>query len=140
MVSSYFAMWQGPVLRLVNALRDSALLLLVTACAPTIATKTPVSTASGAGVSYKIECVHVAECLAEANRTCHGKFDTVSTRENVNTIPESELPGLNSQSQAKAFRHTTSYGTTVPGGIPSYGPGIESDEPMPIAEVVVACR
>jgi hypothetical protein len=139
MVLSYFAMWQAPVRWLVKSLGGSAALLLAGACAPTMATKTAVSPVSGAP-SYKIECVHVAECLAEAKRTCNGKFDTVSTRENVNTIPESELPGLNSQSQANTFRHTTSYGTTIPGGIAPYGPGIESDEPMPIAEIVVACR
>lgn len=108
------------------------------ACAPTIATKTVVASQGGAP-SYRIECAHLDACLAEAKRACHGKFQTVSTRENVNTIPESELPGLNSQSQAHTTRYPSSYGTTVPGGIPSYGPGIESDEPMPIAEVVVAC-
>jgi hypothetical protein len=125
--------------RFVTSLRVSLALLLAGACAPTLATKTLVSAGGGAR-SYKIECVHVSECMAEANRTCRGKFDTVSTRENVNTIPESELPGLNSQSQANTFRHSTSYGTTIPGGIAPYGPGIESEEPMPIAEVVVACR
>lgn len=126
-------MTAGRAYRMTSKLLGGLGLLLGGACTTT---STALPAKSGTS-SFKIECVRIEDCWAQARQDCKGKFHTVSKRDN--TIPESELPGLNAQTQANSYRHTTSYGTTVPGGIPSYGPGIESDEPMPASEVVVEC-
>jgi len=91
------------------------------ACGPT--TVRPIELRGGAP-AYKIECVKLDGCLSEAARQCHGAFHTVSTRNN--TIAESDLPGLNARTQRQ--------------NATSNGPGIESDEPMPLTEVVVVCN
>src|SRR5262245_48627659 len=106
--------------------------LCLTACSTTT---TPVRSATGK-LAYSIECIHLGECFEEARRACGGAYETVSTRQNQ--IPESELPGLN----AMTYSHTRArYATrgAMPSTVPPGGPGFESDEPMPLAEVVVEC-
>lgn len=108
-------------------------LLLVSGCATTTKSLAP----SGGAESYKIECIQLGDCWAEAKRACRGPYRAVAKYEN--TIPESELPGLNVRTQGHALRHYP-YGYGLPGSVPQYGPGVvESDEPMPLAEVVVVC-
>jgi hypothetical protein len=109
-------------------------LWLASACATT--TK-PLAPSSGGAASYKIECIKLGDCWTEAKRACGGPYRTVAKHEN--TIPESELPGLNVRTQGDTLRHYP-YGYGLPGSVPQYGPGVvESDEPMPLAEVVVVC-
>ena len=93
---------------------------MAAACSPTsVHSLAP----KGGAPAYKIECVKLDGCLSEAARQCHGAYRTVTTKHN--TIAESDLPGLNARTQ----RQNAS----------SNGPGIESDEPMPLTEVVVVC-
>ncbi len=77
----------------------------------------------GGPPTYKIECVKLDGCLSEAARQCHGAYRTVATKHN--TIAESDLPGLNARTQRQ---NPTSNGL-----------GIESDDPMPLTQVVVVC-
>lgn len=132
-------MTAGRVRRFTIPVLAMAGLMLASGCAlqPTKTTALP----PGQGVgSYAIECVRLADCWDEAKRACHGDYRVVSKNETENLIPESELPGLNAQTQGNAYRHYTTYGTSRAGGLPDYGPGIESEEPMPLAAVVVACH
>ncbi len=109
-------------------------LVLVSACATT--TKPLARTSEGAA-SYKIECIRLGDCWTEAKRACGGPYRAVEKHEN--TIPESELSGLNARTQGNTLRHYP-YGYGLPGSVPQYGPGVvESDDPMPLAEVVVVC-
>ena len=109
-------------------------LWLASACATT--TKPLAPTSEGAA-SYKIECIQLGDCWAEAQRACHGAYRAVEKHEN--TIPESELSGVNIRTQGNTLRHYP-YGYGLPGSVPQYGPGVvESDDPMPLAEVVVVC-
>ena len=126
------------VLRLVSHVFVGGALLLASACATT-GTKTRALPPRHGALAYRIECVGLPGCWSAAHKACHGSYRVESKRENVNTIPESELPGLNAQTQANGYQNATSYGTSIPGGMPTYGPGIESDEPMPVSEVVVVC-
>src|SRR6476469_7492515 len=132
-------MTTGRVRRLGNLVLGMAGLTLASGCALNATKITALPPEQGAS-SYSIECVRLADCWDEAKRACHGSYRVVSQNESENVIPESELPGLNSQTQGNTYRHYTTYGTSRAGGVPTYGPGIESDEPMPLAAVVVACH
>jgi hypothetical protein len=94
-----------------------------------------VATASGPP-TYSIECIELSDCWVAAQRACGGPYETVLTRHNE--IPESELPGLNAVTDRNAhpqdFREPR-----LRSSVPAAGPGIESDAPMPLAEVVVVC-
>ena len=53
-----------------------------------------------------------------------------------NTIPDSELPGLNARTQRNTERSTREYDHF---DWNPNGPGIESEAPLPITEVIVVC-
>ena len=94
------------------------------------------ATAPGATATYDIECMHLGECWAEAQRKCGGAYRALETHEN--TIPDSDLPGLNAETDAHSYRHDGFYVGGPPRRRP-FGPGIESSDPLPLADVVVAC-
>ena len=77
----------------------------------------------GGKPTLKIDCIAIDECWSAAREHCHGPYRALGTRKNA--IAESDLPGLNARTQRE--------------GVSSNGPGIESDEPMPLVEVVVVC-
>jgi hypothetical protein len=108
-------------------------LLATLGCASTTTVK-PVSRADGSG--YEIECIRLGECWQEARRACHGQYQTVQQDEN--TIPESELPGMNALTSRNTGVRNGFVGQD-PGMVPSSGPGIESRDPLPLAHVVVFC-
>lgn len=105
---------------------------LVGACSAT--TAKPVALGSG-GKGYDIECVRPDDCWAEARKACGGAYRPVR-QGSANTIAESDLSGLNQRTQDNMYRP---YVYSMPGGVPHYGPGIESPDPMPITEVLVVC-
>jgi hypothetical protein len=80
---------------------------------------------------FRIECIHLDECKEKATSVCGSPYQVVS--EWHNTIPESELPGLNEQSRPKEAREWNA--ATLPRRT-----GIESDDPMPLSSIVVACN
>lgn len=86
-------------------------------------------TPEGGATTLQIECIELDGCLSEAHKHCHGPYRTVSTKQN--TITESDLPGLNARTQRQSESSSAS--------VSAYGPGIESDEPMPLTQVVVVC-
>jgi hypothetical protein len=99
------------------------------------ATTTAVASADGRE-TYSIECIQLYDCRMAAQRACGGRYETVLTTHNQ--IPESELPGFN----AVTDRHTRPHRfnrPTMPSNVPAGGPGIESDAPMPLAEMIVVC-
>jgi hypothetical protein len=116
--------------------RATLLLGLGLASASACTTTTKALAPSHGAASYQIECVKLDDCWAEAKRACGGPFRAVEQHQN--TIPESDLPGLNARTQANGITRYP-YGYGPPGNVPRYGPGIESDEPMSVAEVVVVC-
>jgi hypothetical protein len=79
---------------------------------------------------FRIECIHIEECREKASIACGSAYDVVS--EWRNTIPESELPGLNEETRPKDWRDWNRH--SLPDAT-----GIESDAPMPLASIVVAC-
>jgi hypothetical protein len=84
--------------------------------------------------SYAIECMKLQDCERVARERCGGSYSTLSQRQN--RIPDSELPGLNARTYRNTERSTREYDTW---DWEPHGPGIESEEPLPIAEVVVVC-
>jgi hypothetical protein len=72
------------------------------------------------------------ECEQRARVACGSRYDVVS--EWHNEIPESALPGLNEASRPKDGRDYDHYQAALPNRT-----GIESDDPMPLATIVVAC-
>jgi hypothetical protein len=81
--------------------------------------------------------MQLGECMAAAQRACGGGYEMVKTAQN--RIPESELPGLNKVTYAHKYAGG-GMRTAMPSDVPPGGPGIESDAPMPLAEVVVVCK
>jgi hypothetical protein len=79
---------------------------------------------------FRIECIELDQCKEKATAACGSQYQVVS--EWHNTIPESELPGLNEQSRPRDVREWN------PMSLPR-ATGIESDEPMPLSSIVVAC-
>jgi hypothetical protein len=77
--------------------------------------------------SYQIECIDLRECERVAREQCRGSFSTLSKKQNK--IPDRELPGLNARTQGNTDRSTGEYDV----------PGIGSEEPLPLSEVVVVC-
>jgi hypothetical protein len=103
---------------------------LTSGCAST--TLISESGADGArGRQFRIECIELEQCKQEATAACGSPYQVVS--EWHNTIPESELPGLNEQSRPKEAREWNA--ATLPRRT-----GIESDDPMPLSSIVVACN
>lgn len=84
--------------------------------------------------SYAIACMEISECDRAARRHCGGAYSTLHRWQNQ--IPDSELPGLNARTRRNAERSTREYDHWD--WDPS-GPGIESEEPLPIAELLVVC-
>mgnify|MGYP003576809814 CR=1 FL=1 len=80
---------------------------------------------------FRVECVKVEQCKQRATAACGSNYSVVS--EWHNTIPESELPGVNESSPVKDARDWEHY------SFPNRT-GIESDEPMPLSSYVVACN
>ena len=108
------------------------LAVFATACGSTVTKLEPTSPdQSGAShPRYRIECIELDQCKKRAVAACGPKYEVVSVWKN--TIPESELPGLNEQSRPKDawdWNHGT---------LPS-ATGIESREPMKVARIVVSC-
>ena len=75
------------------------------------------------------------DCERAARKQCGGTYSTLRTWQN--RIPESDLPGLNARTQRETERSTRPY--DHPDWVLPSGPGIESEEPLPITEVVVVC-
>lgn len=84
--------------------------------------------------SYEIACMDVRDCDRVARRECGGAYSTLRTWQNK--IPDSELPGLNARTQRNTERSTREYDHW---DWDPNGPGIESEAPLPITEVVVVC-
>lgn len=107
--------------------------LVAAGCATT--TTTPLA-APGARPTYQIECMHVDECWTAARRACKGRYQTVEKHQNW--ISESDLPGLNERTAQHAHPR---WSLDERGGRPfePYGPDFDSNEPLPITDVVVAC-
>ena len=82
---------------------------------------------------YRVECIQMAECQKRAQRACGTQYQVVS--EWHNEIPESQLPGLNEGSRPKSVSDYNAYRASLPDRT-----GIESDAPMPLASIVVACN
>ena len=87
---------------------------------------------------FQIECIKLDQCKKKATVACGSQYSIVS--EWHNTIPESELPGLNEGTRPKDFQDWEN--RTLPNragiALPNRT-GIESDAPMPLASIVVAC-
>ncbi|HEX6278103.1 MAG TPA: hypothetical protein VFZ53_33895 [Polyangiaceae bacterium] len=79
---------------------------------------------------FRVECIHLDQCKEKARAACGSPYEVVS--EWHNTIPESELPGLNEETRPKDARDWNHY------RLPDRT-GIESSEPMPLSSIVVAC-
>ena len=82
---------------------------------------------------FRVECVEMAQCQKRARVACGSKYEVLS--EWHNEIPESQLPGLNEASYPKDGRDYARYRAALPDRT-----GIESDDPMPLASIVVACN
>jgi hypothetical protein len=80
---------------------------------------------------FRIECIEMDQCKQKANVACGSSYDVVS--EWHNAIPESDLPGLNESTRPKDARDWNRH------YLPS-ATGIESNDPMPLASIVVACK
>ncbi len=92
------------------------------ACSSTVKSVTP----PGGPPTFQIECMELTGCWNVAAQQCGGSYRAVSTKQN--TIPDRELPGLNARTQRNADPTSG-----------EYGPGIESNAPLPIVQVVVVC-
>jgi len=107
--------------------------LLVTSCSTV--TELPPSDPStgkpGATRQYRIECIELEQCKQKATVACGTPYAIVS--EWHNTIAESDLPGLNEGSRPQDYRDWNRH------RLPDRT-GIESNEPMPLARIVVACN
>jgi hypothetical protein len=80
---------------------------------------------------FKVECVELDQCKKRATAACGPSYEIVS--EWHNTIPESDLPGLNENSRPKDWRDHNRY--VLPDRT-----GIESEYPMPLSSFVIACN
>lgn len=110
-----------------------AVALLASACASPV-TKLASGPPDESGVErrqFRIECIDLDQCKEQATAACGSQYQVVS--EWHNTIPESDLPGLNEQSRPKEVREWN------PATLPR-ATGIESDAPMPLSSIVVACN
>jgi hypothetical protein len=107
-----------------------SLALLVTACGSSVK-KVEASKADDKRRHFRIECIELDECKKKASAACGTPYEVVS--EWHNTIPESELPGLNEDSRVKDSRDWNRQ--TLPNRT-----GIESQDPMPLSAIVVACN
>ena len=116
---------------LVFAVVSAVAAVVLTGCTTTVRALAP----QGQKPSYEISCMQPADCERAARTQCGGTYSTV--RAWHNRIPDSELPGLNAQTQRRTERSTRPY--DHPDWILPYGPGIESEAPLPITEVVVVC-
>ena len=110
-----------------------AVALLVSACASPVTKldSTPPDERGSPQRQFRIECIELDQCKEKAFAACGSQYQVVS--EWHNTIPESELPGLNEQSRPRDVREWN------PMSLPR-ATGIESDDPMPLSSIVVACN
>ncbi len=107
------------------------LLSIASGCASVTPVPSDGSEGNNARRQYSIDCFELDECKELAAKTCGAPYDVVS--EWHNDIPESEFPGLNEQSRVKDSRDWNRI--TLP-----RRDGFESDSPMPLATIVVACH
>jgi hypothetical protein len=104
----------------------------IASCGSTVKEVEPSADATGVKHrQFRVECIHEEECKQRASAACGSSYRVVS--EWHNTIPESELPGLNEGTRPKDARDWNRY--TLPDQT-----GIESNEPMPLTSIVVACN
>jgi hypothetical protein len=103
--------------------------LLAAGCGSSVKKVEP--TAEDARRQFRIECIEMDQCKQKASVACGSPYDVVS--EWHNAIPESDLPGLNENSRPKDARDWNRH--TLPSQT-----GIESNDPMPLASIVVACN
>jgi len=88
---------------------------------------------------FQIECIKLEECKQRASVACGSRYSIVS--EWHNAIPESALPGLNEGTRPKDFQNWENSTSPNRAGIALPNrTGIESDDPMPLASIVVACN
>jgi hypothetical protein len=80
---------------------------------------------------FRVECIELDQCKKKASTACGSTYSVVS--EWHNTIPESDLPGLNEGSRPKDSRDWNRLTLTNE-------TGIESKDPMPLTSLVVACN
>lgn len=80
---------------------------------------------------FRVECIEPEQCKQKASVACRSSYSVVS--EWHNSIPESELPGLNERTRPKDARDWNRFRLTDE-------TGIESNEPMPLTSLVVACN
>lgn len=85
----------------------------------------------GKAQRYRVECIELERCRERAAEACRSPYSVES--EWRNTIPESELPGLNERTRSKDASDWERY--TFPRAT-----GIESNAPMPLVSIVVACN
>jgi len=110
----------------------AAFALPVVGCGSSVKELEPSKDASGRSHrQFRVECIEREQCQEQAQRACSSTYKVVA--EWHNTIPESELPGLNEQSHPKDARDWNRY--TLPDQT-----GIESNQPMPLTSIVVACN
>jgi len=100
------------------------------------ATTTTKLESASAAPTYRIECIRLGDCWAEAHRACGGDYRMLERHDN--TIPESDLPGLNERTDAHSYQRWSLDWPAARNPRP-YGTGIESDQPMPLTDVVVVC-
>jgi len=112
-----------------RALGLFSLAVLAAGCGSSVKKVEPA--AGDARRQFRIECFQMDQCKQKATVACGSPYDVVS--EWHNTIPESDLPGLNENSRPKDARDWNRH--TLPNQT-----GIESNEPMPLASIVVACN
>jgi hypothetical protein len=106
-----------------------SLALFASACGSTV-TKLPAGPDERVR-QFRIECIDLGQCKKKAEVACGSPYQVVS--EWHNTIPESDLPGLNEESRPKDSRDWNRH--TLPNRT-----GIESVDPMPVSAIVVACN
>ncbi len=117
-----------------SVLRVASVLSLVclSSCSVTeLPPREPVPGQTAKTRQFRIECIHAAQCKQKASTACGSPYQVVS--EWHNTIAESDLPGLNEGSRPKDSRDWNL--KTLPNRT-----GIESNEPMPLTSMVVACN
>jgi hypothetical protein len=111
--------------------RLTSLALLAVACGSSVKELEPTTDASGRHRQFRVECIQPEQCQEKANAACGSSYRVVS--EWHNTIPESDLPGLNERSRPKDARDWNRLTLTDE-------TGIESRDPMPLTSIVVACN
>jgi Zn-dependent alcohol dehydrogenase len=105
-----------------------SVLLLLSACGSSVK---EVESTDHRRRHFRVECVREDQCKKRATAACGPNYEVIS--EWHNTIPESDLPGLNESSRVKDARDFNDF--TLQSRT-----GIESNEPMPLSSYIVACN